>query len=357
MLTSKPVKFPRAVVLSLLSSATLAAALHAATQALPPGDHAAHRLQFEKPLKLVLPQSAAFSILGHSCGGIGEEGYVTGFDTTSGYPTGAVYLSTTCSSGGIGSHPVTYTAWAGVTWNFAGGVVSATALASAPTIDPTFTATDAFGDVIYNASSSAYLIVPLPAAPSGVTVVQAGDEFQIAWTPTGVNPAAVESSTLKAKPVNSTAAILTTTVTGPATNGVIASLQPSTTYQITVVNTTISGNGPASIPFVVTTSPATQPPGAPTSVAAHWTNPDPSGPTDTLVATWHAADPGDSPVDQYLVKITNHDTGGTITQTVSGTTLTASFVVDWVPNWSVIVQAHNAAGWGPWSSSFTLGGL
>jgi hypothetical protein len=45
------------------------------------------------------------------------------------------------------------------------------------------------------------------------------------------------------------------------------------------------------------------------------------------------------------------------TQTVSGTTLTASFTVDYIPNWSVIVQAHNALGWGPWSSAVTLGGL
>ena len=45
------------------------------------------------------------------------------------------------------------------------------------------------------------------------------------------------------------------------------------------------------------------------------------------------------------------------TQTVSGTTLIASFTVDWTPNWSVTVQAHNAFGWGPVSSVFTLGGL
>jgi hypothetical protein len=42
---------------------------------------------------------------------------------------------------------------------------------------------------------------------------------------------------------------------------------------------------------------------------------------------------------------------------VSGTTLTASFTVDHIPNWSVTVQAHNAFGWGSASSAFTLGGL
>jgi len=62
-------------------------------------------------------------------------------------------------------------------------------------------------------------------------------------------------------------------------------------------------------------------------------------------------------VDQYLVTITGSDGGGTFTQTVSGTTLTAYFGVDYIPNWSVTVQAHNAAGWGPVSVAFNLGGL
>ena len=43
--------------------------------------------------------------------------------------------------------------------------------------------------------------------------------------------------------------------------------------------------------------------------------------------------------------------------TASGTTLTASFTVDYIPNWSVTVQAHNSFGWGPSSSVVTLGGL
>ena len=62
-----------------------------------------YRLLIQKPAKLLLPQSMAFAILGHSCGGIKEQAYVTGFDPTSGYPTDDVYLSTTCSTGGRGS--------------------------------------------------------------------------------------------------------------------------------------------------------------------------------------------------------------------------------------------------------------
>ena len=144
---------------------------------------------------------------------------------------------------------------------------------------------------------------------------------------------------------------------GPATTGVISSLQPQTTYEITVVNTTISGSSPASTPIGVTTVPASIAPSAPGGVTANWTNLDPAGATDTLVATWQAAVPGDSPIDQYRITIVGSDGAGTFTQTVSGTTLTTSFTVDYVPNWSVTVQAHNVVGWGPPSSVITLGGL
>ena len=321
------------------------------------GGQGFYRLLIQKPANLLLPQSMAFAILGHSCGGIKEQAYVTGFDPTSGYPTGDVHLSTTCSTGGRGSRPATFTAWAAVTWDLAGNVVSAMTLSNAVTVDPTFTANDAYSDVIYNAGTAAYLVVPLPAAPTGVTAVQSGDQFQVSWMPKEVNPGAIASTTVTAKPVNSTAPVLTTTVTGSATNGVISSLQPQTTYQITVVNTTISGSSPASTPLSVATSPASVPPSAPTGVTAGWANLDPTGATDTLVATWQAADPGNSPIDQYLVTITGSDSAGTFAQTVSGTTLTASFTSDYTPNWSVTVQARNAFGWGPSSSVFALGGL
>ena len=46
------------------------------------------------PISLLLPQGNAFSILGHSCGGIQETAYATGFSSTGGYPAGDVYLST-----------------------------------------------------------------------------------------------------------------------------------------------------------------------------------------------------------------------------------------------------------------------
>jgi hypothetical protein len=58
-----------------------------------------------------------------------------------------------------------------------------------------------------------------------------------------------------------------------------------------------------------------------------------------------------------LVTITGSDGAGTFTNSVAGTTLTTYFNVDYTPNWSVTVQAHNAFGWGPNSTVVNLGGL
>ena len=116
-----------------------------------------YRLLIQTPTKLLLPQSLAFAVLGHSCGGIKEQTYVTGFDPSSRYPVGEVYLSTTCSTGGRGSRPATFTAWAAVTWDLAGNVLSSTTLSNAASADPTFIASDGYGDAIYNAGTAAYL--------------------------------------------------------------------------------------------------------------------------------------------------------------------------------------------------------
>ena len=52
------------------------------------------------PVSLLLPQSTAFTILGHSCGGIQEKAYATGFSRTHGDPTGYVYIQTRCGGSG-----------------------------------------------------------------------------------------------------------------------------------------------------------------------------------------------------------------------------------------------------------------
>lgn len=112
------------------------------------------------PISLVLPQGAAFSILGHSCGGIQEKSFATGFDPGSGYPTGETYISTRCGGSGRGGgyHTTTYSAWVAVTWDFTGVVVSYSTPGSA-NVNPTFSAYDANGNEVYNASNSAYLVL------------------------------------------------------------------------------------------------------------------------------------------------------------------------------------------------------
>jgi hypothetical protein len=120
------------------------------------------------PIQLTLPQGNAFSILGHSCGGIQETAYATGFSSTGGYPTGAVYMSTRCGGSGRGGgyHTTTYSAWATVTWDFAGAVLADAAVSSTPAVNPTFSATDQFGNTIYNQSNGAFLLLAPGFAPA-----------------------------------------------------------------------------------------------------------------------------------------------------------------------------------------------
>ena len=112
-------------------------------------------------MSLVVPQGNAFSVLGHSCGGIQEQAFATGFDPTTGYPVGDVYLSTRCGGSGRGGgyHTTTYSAWVSATWDYTGTFVSSTTLSGAPSVDPAFSAFDAFGNEVYNASNRAYLLL------------------------------------------------------------------------------------------------------------------------------------------------------------------------------------------------------
>ena len=307
------------------------------------------------PLSLIVPQGTAFSYLGRSCGGIQEQAYATGWDA-SGYPTGDVHLSTRCGGSGRGGgyHTTTYSAWVAVTWDFGGGVRTTAALTGAPAVNPTFSTTDANGDQLYNSSAHAYLVVPPPGTPTVVGAVQVGDQFQVSWATPLANPLATTSSTITATPVNSSAPTLTATVSGSATTGLIGPLQPSTSYQISVVTTDAGGTSAPSSAYLAASHAAATLPSASTSVAAVWSAPGMPG--DTLLATWAAAAPGDSPIDQYTITITGSDGGGTFTQTVSGATLAASFSVSDSPDWTITVQAHNAVGWGPASTPIVLGG-
>ena len=101
---------------------------------------------------LLVSQSAAFSVLGHSCGGIQEQALTTGFNAKNGYPKGVVYLQTKCGGSGRGGgyHTTTYSAWVRVSWDFTGVVRSYKAAPVPAKLDPTFSATDTRGDQVYN---------------------------------------------------------------------------------------------------------------------------------------------------------------------------------------------------------------
>ena len=105
---------------------------------------------------LTLPQGSAFAILGHSCGGIQEKAYATGFASGTGYPTGAVYMSTSCGGSGRGGgyHTTLYSAWATVTWDFTTAVVSYARASTTPAVNPTLVVYDSHGNELYNQSGS-----------------------------------------------------------------------------------------------------------------------------------------------------------------------------------------------------------
>jgi hypothetical protein len=174
------------MIRTLLGGATAVASASLALS----GIAAAPVLASGSPVSLVVPQSVAFTVLGYDCGGISEQSYANGFDTATGYPTGDVYLKTTCSAGGKGGHSVTYSAWVSTMWDFTAALVSYAQLSSAPTVDPNFAGFDADGNELYNSPPFAFLslapgFVPAPRvagispnpAPQGTAVTVTGTGF------------------------------------------------------------------------------------------------------------------------------------------------------------------------------------
>jgi len=216
------------------------------------------------PVRLLLSEGGAFAVLGHWCGGISQKVYATGF-AGNGYPTGAEYLSTTCSGSGRGGHPTTYTAWASSAWDWYGHTRSYAAISKAPEgISETFSAEDSHGDHIYNVGTSAYLEAPAPpiqapAAPTNVTAyvseVEAGERvelrFQVGWTPAPETVSLLTSSHVVATPVGSNAPVLEATVGGAGSATLLAPLERRTTYRITVTNTDPEGTSQPSTPIEV----------------------------------------------------------------------------------------------------------
>ncbi len=218
------------------------------------------------PIQLVLDQGAAFSIVGHSCGGIQEKVYATGF-ASNGYPTGEALLSTSCggSGRGGGGKSTTYTGAASVVWTWFGETRSFAKLEGAGAGNPTFSAEDTHGDRIYNENTRAYLQTgepPLqaPGAPTGVTtsvgLYESGENeylrLTVGWTPAPETAGLLRSATVTATPVKPGPPVLSTTVTNGWSLGYLAPMEPNTTYEVTVTNTDSEGTSEAGSTEVTT---------------------------------------------------------------------------------------------------------
>src|SRR5271165_4920227 len=140
-------------------------------------------------ISLVVPQGTAFSVLHYNCGGIKELAYVTGFDNTidpsAGYPTGYVYLTTTCSAGkGTG---FTVDAWTADTWDLTGALLSYSEATPNPSPPSPLSATDPLtSNQIYDSVS------PCPGLGGTGSTAYACLEWSSTFTPrprvTGISP-------------------------------------------------------------------------------------------------------------------------------------------------------------------------
>ncbi len=192
---------------------------------------------------LLLPQATAFSMLGHSCGGIQEQAFTTGFDPTSGYPTGAVYVQTRCGGSGRGGgyHTTTYSAWAAATWDFTGTVVSSSTLATAPAVDPAFSAFDASGNEVFN-QLSAVNVLPENCTVGNTTYCTY--RASLTLDPAFVAPPRVTGLTLSSGPAAGGTSV---TITGTGFTGATAvnfGATPATSYTVDS-DTSITAVSPA----------------------------------------------------------------------------------------------------------------
>jgi hypothetical protein len=218
-------------------------------------------------IRLYMSQGWAFSILGHSCGGIQEKVFANGF-APSGYPQGDVYMSTSCGGSGRGGgyKSTTYTAWGSVVWTWYGETRSAAAISTGAE-NPTFYATDAHGDHLYNVGPAAYLEtgeppIQAPATPTGINasiaLAESGEtEFlrmAVGWTPAPETAGLLSSSTVTATPVGG-GAVLSTTVSSYWSSAYLSPVAANTTYLVTVTNTDAEGTSTPNSPPLEIKSP------------------------------------------------------------------------------------------------------
>jgi hypothetical protein len=209
---------------------------------------------------LYMSQGAAFAVLGRSCGGIQEQVYATGF-ASNGYPMGNVHLQTSCGGSGRGGgyKTTTYTATAGVVWTWFGETRSYSVPGGALEAK---SATDAYGNRVYNTGTSAFLesvdpqLQP-PAAPAGVSAsILLNDEtnslqMTVGYTVDPETAVLLTHSTITATPVSSSAPVLTAERSPYFSSGVLAPVEPSTTYRVTVTSTDAEGTSQPSAPVEI----------------------------------------------------------------------------------------------------------
>ncbi len=229
-------------------------------------------------IPLTMSEGAAFAVLGHSCGGIQENVYETGF-AANGYPQGNVSMSTRCggSGRGGGGHVTTYTATASVVWTWLGetwkwGPISGTLEASP--------AEDAHGDKLYNVGTRAYLEpgsppYQPPAPPTNVkasVVLAEGGSLEylampISWSDDPEREGLISSQTMRAEPVGSTAPVVEATRIPYFREGELGPVEPDTTYRVTVTETDAEGTSEPSAPIEIRTpnsdGEGERPPGKP----------------------------------------------------------------------------------------------
>ncbi len=230
-------------------------------------------------MPLSMSQEAAFAVLGHSCGGIQEQSYETGF-AANGYPQGNVSLSTRCggSGRGGGGHTTTYTATATVVWTWLGETWKWGPLVGSLEAIP---AEDSHGDKLYNVAAQAYLetgtpIYQPPAPPTNVkaSVVLAENgslEFlamPVSWTVDPERANLITMQTMRAEPVGgSKAPVLEATRIPYFSEGELSPVEPNTTYRVTVTESDGEGTSAPSTPIEITSpnsdGETERPPGKP----------------------------------------------------------------------------------------------
>jgi hypothetical protein len=113
-----------------------------------------------------LPLPAGYPyLLGHSCGGVHLNSYVTGF-TASGNISGEVYASTRCGMSGRGGgyRTTLYSRWTHIEWLVGGGYVL-TIDDTVPPHNPALIFTDAAGNVASTVCTASQCRADLVLAP------------------------------------------------------------------------------------------------------------------------------------------------------------------------------------------------